>query len=82
MTGYDPIKGPRIFGCLYLSKIHGSRYSCLIKSGEIDFNSLSEQVQKYYLQECLDYPNPDTPGHCPPRHYLPEKCGYRIIEAK
>ena len=78
MTGYDPVKGPRTSGCLYLSERLDGSYECLIRSGKIDFNGLSEQVREYYLRECLNYPNPDDPAHCPPRHKLLEGCGYRM----
>jgi len=79
MTGYSLIKGPRTTGCIYLEEQSDGRYKCLIKAGEIDFDGLSENVRKYYLRECLPYPNPDDPAHCPPRHELPEGCGYRMV---
>ena len=79
MTGYSQESGLRTMGCLYLSERPDGRYECLIRSGEIDFSGLSEQVQEYYLQECLNYPNPDDPAHCPPRHDLLEGCGYRMV---
>jgi len=79
MTGYNPVRGPRTLGCLYLSELPDGRYECLIRSGEIDLDGLSEQVREYYLQECLDYPSPDNPAHCPPRHELLEGCGYRMV---
>ena len=78
MTGYNREIGPRTLGCLYLSERPDGRYDCLIKSGEFDFNSLSKQVREYYLRECLNYPNPDDPAHCPPRHDLLEGCGHRM----
>lgn len=82
MTGYNQESGPRSTGCIYLSKQPDGRYNCLIKTREFNLSELPQQVQKYYLQECLDYPNPDNPAHCPPRHHLPENCGYKIIEVK
>lgn len=79
MTGYDPVRGPRISGCINLSELPDGRYECLIRSGEIDLDSLSSQVREYYLRECLNYPNPDDPAHCPPRHELLAGCGYRMV---
>lgn len=82
MSGYDPIKGPRTMGCIYLEEQPNGRYKCLIRTGEINFDGLSENVKGYYLRECLPYPNPHDLGHQPPRHRLPEKCGYRILEVE
>ena len=79
MTGYDRERGPRTTGCIYLEEQPDGSYECLIRSREIDFNGLSQQVREYYLRECIEYPDPNDPGHCPPRHHLPEKCGYRLI---
>lgn len=81
MTGYDPVKGPRTTGCIYLEERPDGRYDCLIRSGEIDFDGLSPQVRGYYRRECLDYPNSENLAHCPPRHELPEGCGFKIEEA-
>lgn len=81
MTGYDPVRGPRTTGCIYLEERPNGRYECLIRSGEIDLDDLSPQVRGYYLRECLSYPDPDNPAHRPPRHELPEGCGFKIEEA-
>lgn len=80
MTGYDPVKGPRTTGCIYLEKQLDGRYNCLIKTGEIDFDGLSKNVRNYYLRECLPFPNPQDLGHCPPKFHLLEKCGYGMVE--
>lgn len=80
MTGYDAVKGPRTTGCIYLEEQPDGGYNCLIKTGEVDLDGLSENVKNYYLRECLPFPNPKDLGHCPPRFCLPEKCGYRIVE--
>lgn len=82
MTGYDPIKGPRATGCIYLEELPDGRYECLIRSGKLKLRKQPEKVQEYYQRECLDYPDPDNPAHCPPRHELPEGCGYQIIEVE
>lgn len=82
MTGYDPVKGPRTTGCLYLVEQPDGRYNCLIKTGEIDLDSVPENVKEYYLRECLTYPNPQDRGSQPPQHKLPKKCGYKIVEVE
>lgn len=82
MSGYDAVKGPRKTGCIYLEEQPNECYKCLIKSGEIDFDGLSDNVKEYYLRECISYPNPQNRGHQPPHHRLPEKCGYRIVEVE
>jgi len=81
MTGFDPIKGPRTTGCIYLEEQPDGRYECLIRTGEVDLDGLSENVKSYYLRECLPYPDPQDSGHQPSEHHLPEKCGYRMVEA-
>lgn len=80
MTGYDEIEGSRTTGCIYLEEQPDGRYKCLIRSGDIDWDALPENVRKYYLRECSSYPNPDEPEHRPPRHRLSKSCGYRMVE--
>lgn len=82
MSGYDPIKGPRTTGCIYLEEQPNGLYKCLIRSGDIDWETLPEKVKEYYLRECLSYPNPQDRGHQPPRHKPPKKCGYKIVEVE
>jgi len=82
MTGYNPVEDPRTTGCIYLEEQPNGRYNCLIKTGEVNFDSLSENVKEYYLRECLSFPDPKKQEHCPPIYRLPEKCGYRIVEVR
>lgn len=82
MTGYDAVKGPRARGCIYLKEQPNKRYNCLIKTGDIDWGTLPKNIKEYHLRECISYPNPQDPSHCPPEYYLPETCGYRIVEVK
>ena len=82
MTGYDRKRGPRTTGCIYLEEQPDGRYHCLIRSGEFDFDGLSQQVREYYLRECLNYPNPDNPAHRPLRHELLPTCTFKMIRVE
>jgi len=82
MTGFDPSKPYRPTGCRFLQKASDDKYECSIKTGKISWEKLSENVKNYYLTQCLPYPDPDDPAHCPPVHQLPKRCGFRIVEAE
>ena len=83
MTGH-PQEGTeeRLYGCIYLEAEEDGTYSCLILSEDFDYDSLSEQVKKYFEVNCRHYPDPEKPSHVPPRHTLLPECGFVILGVK
>jgi len=63
--------------CKFLIKISDTEYECKFKIGEA--NNASEIERKYYIEECLPFPNPDDIAHLPPNYNLPQKCGYKMV---
>lgn len=78
MSGY-PEDGERKKGCIYLEEQDDGTYLCLIMSRDIEWDSLDDKVKKYFEDNCRTYPNPEDPGHTPPRHKLLETCTYRMV---
>lgn len=79
MTGFNPGGLERPKGCRFLEDLTDGSTTCRIKSGSVKWERLSENVKRYYQANCVNYPDPEDPDHTPPRHSLPEGCGYRMI---
>lgn len=69
--------------CKYLFEDEG-KWLCEIReahdNNDEEFIKLISQIDyEYFLEECLNYPDPDSPAHTPPRHYLLEGCTFKLI---
>jgi hypothetical protein len=79
MTGFHPGSVDRPHGCRFLIELADGSTECSIRSGDVAWDSLSENVRRYYETNCVKYPDVGDPGHTPLRHSLPEGCGYRMV---
>ena len=69
--------------CRYARKKDDDTFTCVIRE---EFERTGKKLNGvpvkhfiYWKEECLPYPAPDDSAHCPPKHVLPSKCGYRMI---
>ena len=60
------------------------RWLCEIKEAEEKGDSIRGAIPErdylFWQTQCVPYPDPEDSAHCPPRHKLPERCTFKMIE--
>ncbi len=65
-----------------LSRSGEANFNCPIFAGELIQKDIPKEDWEYFVNNCIDYPNPDDLGHREPEHSLSSNCSFNIEEVE
>jgi hypothetical protein len=78
------MRGPRDI-CRYAILQEDGTYRCRIRDETHALQKprgIPTEHFVYWFSQCVPYPDPQDPAHCPPRHQLPARCGFKLIRVE